>query len=124
MKNQHLTQALRERGVAQVQIRELFLYYLNSEDRQLTMLEWLESDPEADERAIFKKAQEILEGFLAKNADNVGAEDMPLPKWTAPVETEASTVVPALPAEEKSKQQSDQSEEYFDKVLQAFFHWE
>lgn len=121
MNREDLIHALREHGLDQQRLKDLFLYYLSTEDRQIQMYEWLKGQPEGcGPEAVIHEAQRILNGYLSKNPYNIAAKDMPLPKWspqdsrgTAPVKKEAgcspespSTAVPEDP---------------FDKVLRALF---
>ena len=116
-----LMKLLKERGMSQMIVKDIFLYYLNTEDRQQQMLEWLkEHIDECNEEVILNEAQKILAEFLAKNPYNKVSMDMALPKWTPPVSQ------PPKPKElnaEKPQIEAPKPIENdpFDKVLQAFF---
>lgn len=119
MNRTDLIRALRDCGVDQQTAKDLFLYYLTTEDRQLQMYEWLKANTEnCDRAAVLGEAQKILSGYLAKNPYNLAAKDMPIPKWTppAPVKTspEKKTVI-------QEPENTMKDEDPFDKVLQVFF---
>ena len=116
-----LIQALQEHGVDKQSSKELFLYYLTTEDRQMQMLQWIKENADTCDRgSIINEAQRILSGYLAKNPYNILSKDAPIPKWTPPKakpiqQTEQST-------EQRIRTPPEPiSEDPFDKVLQAFF---
>ena len=68
MKRAELIHALQEQGVDKQTSKELFLYYLTTEDRQIQMLEWIKENADTcDSSSIIKEAQRILSGYLARN---------------------------------------------------------
>jgi len=117
MTKSDLIHTLREHGMEQSAIRDLFLFYLNTEDRQLQLFEWIQSHSGVcTPEQIMKQAQEILSGFLAGNPYNSSSKNRSIPKWTPPPppppqEPESLPVEAQVPGEEDP----------FDKVLQSFF---
>ena len=119
MNRLELIKKLREHGIDQQTSKDLFLYYLTTEDRQEQMYEWLSENPDTCDRdGIINEAQRILSGFLAKNPYNQAAKDLPLPKWIPPAPAKTNHVKKAV-IQEPGKNKSD--EDPFDKVLQVFF---
>lgn len=119
MNRLELIKKLREHGIDQQTSKDLFLYYLTTEDRQEQMYEWLSENPDTCDRdAIINEARRILSGYLAKNPYNLAAKDMPIPKWTPPAPVKTSPEKKAL-IQEPEKAMKD--EDPFDKVLQVFF---
>ena len=113
-------QALQEHGVDKQTSKELFLYYLTTEDRQIQMLEWIKENADTcDSSSIIKEAQRILSGYLARNPYNILPKDAPIPKWTP----KTSTIPQAKQSEGQTIKTSSESntEDPFDKVLQTFF---
>ena len=120
MKRAELIQALQEHGVDKQTSKELFLYYLTTEDRQIQMLEWIKENADTcDSSSIIKEAQRILSGYLARNPYNILPKDAPIPKWTP----KTSTIPQAKKSEGQTIKTSSESntEDPFDKVLQTFF---
>ena len=119
MNRLELIKKLREHGIDQQTSKDLFLYYLTTEDRQEQMYEWLSKNPDiCDRDAIINEAQQILSGYLAKNPYNRAAKDLPIPKWTPPAPVKTNPVKKTV-IQEPEKNKSD--EDPFDKVLQVFF---
>ena len=119
MNRLELIKKLREHGIDQQTSKDLFLYYLTTEDRQEQMYEWLSENPDiCDRDAIINEAQQILSGYLAKNPYNRAAKDLPIPKWTPPAPVKTNPVKKTV-IQEPEKNKSD--EDPFDKVLQVFF---
>ena len=120
MKRAELIHALQEQGVDKQTSKELFLYYLTTEDRQIQMLEWIKENADTcDSSSIIKEAQRILSGYLARNPYNILPKDTPIPKWTP----KTSTISQAKQSEGQTIKTSSESntEDPFDKVLQTFF---
>ena len=121
MKRAELIHALQEHGVDKQTSKELFLYYLTTEDRQMQMLEWIKENADTcDSSSIIKEAQRILSGYLAKNPYNILPKDAPIPKWTSPKTKTIQQTKQSTEQIIKSSSESN-SEDPFDKVLQAFF---
>ena len=121
MNRAELIRALQEHGVDKQTSKELFLYYLTTEDRQMQMLQWIKENADTcDSSSIINEAQRILSGYLAKNPYNILPKDVPIPKWTPP---KAKTTQQAKQSAEQIVKSSSESnsEDPFDKVLQAFF---
>ena len=121
MKRAELIHALQEQGVDKQTSKELFLYYLTTEDRQIQMLEWIKENADTcDSSSIITEAQRILSGYLAKNPYNILPKDAPIPKWTPPKTKTIQQTKQSTEQIIKSSSESN-SEDPFDKVLQAFF---
>ena len=121
MNRAELIRALQEHGVDKQTSKELFLYYLTTEDRQMQMLEWIKENADTcDSSSIINEAQRILSGYLAKNPYNILTKDVPIPKWTPP---KVKTTQQAKQSAEQIVKSSSEpnTEDPFDKVLQAFF---
>ena len=121
MKRAELIHALQEQGVDKQTSKELFLYYLTTEYRQIQMLEWIKENADTcDSSSIITEAQRILSGYLAKNPYNILPKDVPIPKWTPP---KVKTTQQAKQSAEQIVKSSSEpnTEDPFDKVLQAFF---
>ena len=119
MNRLELIKKLREHGIDQQTSKDLFLYYLTTEDRQEQMYEWLSENPDTCDRdAIINEARRILSGYLAKNPYNLAAKDMPIPKWTPPTPVKTS---PEKKTVIQEPENTMKDEDPFDKVLQVFF---
>ena len=119
MNRLELIKKLLEHGIDQQTSKDLFLYYLTTEDRQEQMYEWLNENPDiCDKDAIINEAQQILSGYLAKNPYNRMTRDLPIPKWTPPAPVNTS---PAKKTVIQEPENTKKDEDPFDKVLQAFF---
>ena len=87
----------------------------------MQMLQWIKENADTcDSGSIINEAQRILSGYLAKNPYNILPKDVPIPKWTPP---KAKTTQQAKQSAEQIVKSSSESnsEDPFDKVLQAFF---
>ena len=88
MKRAELIHALQEQGVDKQTSKELFLYYLTTEDRQIQMLEWIKENADTcDNSSIIKEAQRILSGSMARSPHNILPKTAPIPKWTSKTST-------------------------------------
>ena len=112
MNRTELTEALAAHGMDRREIKDLFLFYLTTEERQAEMLDWLKGQDGCGRDAILAEAQRILKAFLNTNPYNAVPKDVPIPKWQPDKEE---------PAPERQEREPFSAEDPFDRVLQAFF---
>ena len=99
-----LIQALQKQGLERAFIQDLFLFYLNTEDRQLQLQEWLQSQSRTcTQEEIRAQAQEILQGFLRKNPYNAVSKDRVIPKWRPRREPAVRKASPPTPTVQEAR---------------------
>ena len=119
MKQKGLIPILKEHGISDAEVRELLIFTLNTKDRQEQMLNWiLENEETCNREEIRKKAQELLQGFLAGNPYNAAAKRMSPPKWEPPCKPKPKA--PVEPKQEVKQPKKTADEIYFENLLRVF----